>query len=166
MGLWSCSWIKISSKWFADKPKGGPHSGTNLEQTATFIKELIVSPEIFAQTTKRELAMMSNEKLDELVVLATDIGDSNDHSYTYIVVANNFSLFVIDKAIERAKFSKEGIQFEADYAYDIIKYYQVGVAGCSDFAKRFHSCIWNINITENSEGASGVSSILDKICRL
>ena len=158
--------LKFQVKWFADKPNEALSSGANLEQTSIFIKELTVSPEMFAQTSKSELATMSKEKLDELVVLATDIGDTDDHSYTYIIVANKFCLTVIDKAIERAKFSKSGIQFEADYAYDIMKYYQVGVVGCSDFAKRCHSCIWDINITENSEGASRVSGILDKICRL
>ena len=158
--------LLFDPKWFADTPQNGLHSGTNLEQTVKFIDELMITPEIFARTTKRELEMMSNEKLNELVVLATDIGDNSDHSYTYIVLANNFSLIVIDKAIERAKLSNEGIQFEADYAYDIMKYYQVGVFGCSDFAKRFHSCVWDVNITENSDGASRVMSILNNICKL
>ena len=60
------------------------------------MNKFIDSTKIFAQTTKEELATMSNEQLEELVVLAAgDIRDNNDHLYKYSIVATTFSLKVV-----------------------------------------------------------------------
>lgn len=93
---------------------------------------------VFASITKNELDVMDDTKLDEFVVLDTDIGEQDDHSWTYLVVSKPRFLRVFDSAIAMSRKHCRRVQSALDSAEDLVKNRSVGVQGYNDFFCCFH----------------------------
>lgn len=152
--------------WFPDEAYRDVFTGTNMDQVGVFMESNRMTLESFAKTSVEELKAMSPDQLQRLVVIDTDIGKHEDHSYTFLNVTCFAILFIIDAAILRSHQTKCGVQYEADYAYNIMNFYQVGVIGVSDFARRFHALLWDINLTENSVGAGRIFNTIKVIFKI
>ena len=158
--------LKKDEKWF---PKSRTHSiplGIDMETLTNSVNSQKMTIQDFASTSKAELVNMTQEEKTKLIVLSTDIGDNDDHSYTHLAFTTYAALETFDATIDSAKSRNAAIQFEADYAHDIMEFKEVGSLGISDLSKRYHSLIWDINVTENSEGSGRLVKFSKQICKI
>lgn len=156
--------LKSDEKYF---PKGPTHTiplGTDMETLTKSMNTYKMTVEDFAATSRTKLAEMNQDEKNELVVLSTDIGENEDHSFNHFAFTTYASLETFDAAIDSAKTRDAAMQFEADYAHNIMNFKEVGSLGISDLSKRYHSLIWDINVTENSTGSGRLVDFCNRIC--
>ncbi|GFH50796.1 predicted protein [Chaetoceros tenuissimus] len=159
--------LKNDPKWRINVSNVCLKIGSSMESLINYINSDGRKMEVdkFASITSKELEEMSKEELDKIIILDTDIGENEDHSYKYIIWSTKRNLIIIDDIIEMSKTRLVGIQFESDFAHDIVNSYQVGNLGVSDLSKRYHALIWAISVTENQTVASKMTKLIVTILK-
>lgn len=159
--------LKKEPKWRINVSNVCLKIGNSIESLINYINSDGKKMEVdeFASITSEELEEMSKEELDKIIILDTDIGENDDHSYKFLIWSTKRNLSIIDDIIEMSRERLVGIQFESDFPHDIAKSYQVGNLGVSDLSKRFHALIWATSVTENQIVASKMTKLIVAILK-
>jgi len=142
--------------------------GTDMASLARFVSSRQMLLHDFASESNEVLQSMTKTQLNDLIIIDTDIGDTNttDSNWTYVVTTTRYSLLLLDRACQMCRYLKQPLLFEVDYAHDVLGLKLVGKCGFSDMKRRFHKIVFDANRSESAIGSTRMLDAIEKLFRI
>ena len=156
--------IKKETQWIDRQDNAFKEIGMTMDGLVSFVNTHSMAVNDFANLN---IEHFTEQQMKQLIVLASDVGKTVDNSWTYLLIATPYMLKVHDAAISVCHDDEQGHTFHGDYTHNVIGgARQIGCLGAVDKGKTHHAILWDINISENSDGFGRVLCVNEAVWKI